>query len=239
MRRARSALRSSFTDLIVVAALIAPVLGAGKPKAPEPSLTEQAQRLGTENALLRKQLDLAIGEPFYYVLDPGTRLLRFMFRGNLVQEYRLLDVEVGTRRGFFGSGSPPSNWADRIWAEGELDPPRVSPEVELDTSAEDYEEQRQAVLIPPTPEELYPAPAFWRVRYLEGLTLEVHGVADTTHTRPGFAAGLGRWFGDAFRGLGPSGKDVVRIRLYLPIAQAGELYRAVPPATRFTILHLP
>jgi hypothetical protein len=162
-----------------------------------------------------------------------------MFRGNLVQEYRLLDVEVGTRRGFFGSGSPPSNWETRIWAEGELDPPRVSPEVELDTSAEDYEEQRQAVLIPPTPEELYPAPAFWRVRYLEGLTLEVHGVADTTHTRPGFAAGLGRWFGDAFRGLGPSGKDVVRIRLYLPIAQAGELYRAVPPATRFTILHLP
>lgn len=236
MRRARSAHRSSSIDAAIFFLVALSVTAAGKPKpAVDPAV--EAERLARENAVYRKQLDLAAGESFYYLLDPKTKSLRFLYQGNLLREYPLLDVEVGTRRGFFGSGAPPSDWAQRVWEEGELDPPRQGLRVELDTAAEDYEEQRQATLVPPTPEEAYPAPELWRIRYLKGLTLEVHGLADSTRTRPGFLPGIGRWFSDAVHGLGPGGKDEVRIRIYLPRARADELYRSVPPDTRFTVLH--
>lgn len=228
--------RSSSTRALAALALCLLALGAAKPKPDPAEIEAQAQALASENELLRKRLDLATGENFYYVLAPETRTLRFMYQGNTLKEFRLLDVEVGTRRGFLGSGDPPSDWASRIWEEGELDPPRPLLRIELDTSDEDYEEQRQATLVPPTPAEAYPAPGVWHIRYLEGLTLEVHGVADSTRTRPGFLPGLGRWFSDAFGGLFSRGKDGVRIRVYLPREVADDFYRGVPPSTRFSVL---
>ena len=240
MKRARLARRSSSIEALIALALCLAALGAAKPKAEkadQAGIESDARQLAFQNEVLRKRLDLATGESFYFVLEPETRLLRFMYQGNTLKEYRLLDVEVGTRRGFLGSGDPPSGWAARVWEEGELDPARPSQRVELDTADENYEEERQAILVPPTPAEAYPAPDVWHIRYVGGLTLEVHGLADTTRTRPGFLPGLGRWVSDAFQGLVSPGKDTVRIRVYLPREIAGDFYRGVPPTTRFTVLH--
>jgi hypothetical protein len=222
--------------------LVLALLGAArpptKPASPSGTGAGTTSRLASDNLLLRRQLDLASGDTFYYTLDPVQRRLRFMYQGNLLFEKTLLDVEVGTRRGFLGKGSAPRDWAERVWSEGKLTPQRVSLRPELDVSSESYEKDRDAILVPPTPEEAYPAPSVWWIRYEGGMAIEVHGLADTTRTRPGFFAGLQQNFEDAMHALSSSEHDVVRIRLYLPRAQADMLYRSVPPDTRFTILPL-
>ena len=244
MRRARSVRRSSFIDGTISFVLVLLLLGALGAKGSTSSTkssgkqTADTAQLASQNARLRKQLDLASGETFYYTLDPTRRLLRFMYQGNLLFERKLLDVEVGTRRGFLGKGSAPSDWAERVWGSGELDPPRHLKRTELDASAEDFTSQREVIAVPPTPEEAYPAPAVWWIRYSGGLAIEVHGLSDSTKTRPGFMKSLGQRFGDAMKALTASHHDAVRIRIYLPRTQSDILYRSVPPDTRFTILPL-
>jgi hypothetical protein len=214
-------------------------LGAAKagktPNAKEPTGTS-SPGLASANAQLRRQLDLATGDTFYYTLDPERRVLRFMYQGNVLFERTLLDVEVGTRRGFLGKGAAPKDWAERVWSSGDLEPPRASSRLELDASSDSYKTQRDENLVPPTPEEAYPAPDTWWIRYAGGMAVEVHGVADTTRTRPGFIKGLGQQFSDSMKAIVSSNHDAVRIRLYLSRPQADMLYRSVPPDTRFTIL---
>ena len=243
MRRVRSVRRSSFIDGSISFILVLLLLGALGAKGTASSSSKKAKpetadtgQLAAQNTRLRKQLDLASGETFYYTLDPTRRLLRFMYQGNLLVERKLLDVEVGTRRGFLGKGSAPSDWAERVWGSGELDPPRHVKRHELDAGSEDFMSQREVIGVPPTPEEAYPAPPVWWIRYSGGLAVEVHGLTDSTKTRPGFWKGMGQRFNDAMKALTASHHDAVRIRIYLSRADADVLYRSVPPDTRFTIL---
>ena len=241
MRRARSGRRSSFIDGLVSLGLVLALLGAAK-AGKAPASKDKAPggasstELASNNARLRRQLDLATGDTFYYTLDPVRRVLRFMYQGNVLFERNLLDVEVGTRRGFFGKGAAPKDWAERVWSSGDLEPPRESTQLELDASSQNYKTQRDEFLVPPTPEEAYPAPDVWRIRYAGGMAVEVHGLADTTRTRPGFFKNLGQQFQDSMKTLVSTNSDAVRIRLYLPRPQSDMLYRSVPPETRFTIL---
>ena len=221
--------------------LVLALLGAtksGKTPGPKdkPSTGASSTQLASANAQLRRQLDLATGDTFYYTLDPVRRVLRFMYQGNVVFERNLLDVEVGTRRGFLGKGAAPKDWAERVWSSGALEPPREPNRLELDASSQNYKTQRDEYLVPPTPEEAYPAPDVWRIRYAGGMAVEVYGVTDTTHTRPGFFKNLGQQFSDSMKALVSTNNDAVRIRLYLSRPQADMLYRSVPPETRFTIL---
>jgi len=241
MRRARSGRRSSFIDGLVSLGLVLALLGAAKSgKAPatkdKPPAGGSTTQLASANAQLRRQLDLATGDTFYYTLDPVRRVLRFMYQGNLLFERNLLDVEVGTRRGFLGKGAAPKDWAERVWSSGALEPPRESNAPELDASSQNYKTQRDEYLVPPTPEEAFPAPEVWRIRYTGGMAVEVHGVTDTTVTRPGFFKSLGQQFSDSMKALVSTKNDAVRIRLYLPRPESDMLYRSVPPETRFTIL---
>jgi len=241
MRRAKSGRRSSFIDGLISLGLVLALLGATKPgktaaKPQKPSSATSSTELASANAQLRRQMDLATGDTFYYTLDPVKRVLRFMYQGNLLYERNLLDVEVGTRRGFLGKGAAPKDWAERVWSSGALEPARVSTRLELDASSQDYTKQRDENLVPPTPEEAFPAPEVWRIRYAGGMSVEVYGLADTTHTRPGFFKNLSQQFQDSMKAIVSPNSDAVRIRLYLPRPQADMLYRSVPPDSRFTIL---
>jgi hypothetical protein len=241
MRRARSGRRSSFIDGLISLGLLLALLGATKSGktagSPEkPSSGTKATDLASANGQLRRQVDLATGDTFYYTLDPVKHVLRFMYQGNVLFERNLLDVDVGTRRGFLGKGAAPKDWAERVWSSGALEPPRQSSRLELDASSQNYAKVRDEYLVPPTPEEAFPAPEVWRIRYAGGMAVEVHGVADTTRTRPGFMKSLGQQFQDSMKALVSSNNDAVRIRLYLSRPQSDMLYRSVPPDTRFTIL---
>ena len=121
MRRAKSGRRSSFIDGLISLGLVLALLGATKPgktaaKPQKPSSATSSTELASANAQLRRQMDLATGDTFYYTLDPVKRVLRFMYQGNLLYERNLLDVEVGTRRGFLGKGAAPKDWAERVWS---------------------------------------------------------------------------------------------------------------------------
>jgi hypothetical protein len=243
MQQPSSGHRSSFIDGLLSLVLALGLLSAARPgktnAVPETaSGRARSAELASDNARLRRQLDLATGETFYYTLDPVRRVLRFMYQGNVLFERNLLDVEVGTRRGFLGQGAAPRDWAERVWSAGVLEPPRIPLRPELDVSSQNYKAQRDEILVPPTPEEAYPAPGVWWIRYADGMAVEVHAVTDTTRVHPGFFKGLGQQFQDSLRAIFGSDHDAIRIRLYLPRPEADMLYRSVPPETRFTILPL-
>jgi len=221
---------------LVLALLGATKSGKSASTPGKPSSGTASSELVSANTQLRRQLDLATGDTFYYTLDPVNRVLRFWYQGNILFERKLLDVQVGTRRGFFGKGAAPKDWAERVWSSGALEPPRMSTRLELDASSTDYAKQRDENLVPPTPEEAFPAPDVWRIRYAGGMAVEVYGLADTTRTHPGFFQDLGQQFQDSMKAIVSANNDAVRIRLYLSRPQADMLYRSVPPDSRFTIL---
>jgi hypothetical protein len=244
MKRARSGppFSSSRRSLLLVplaALLLVPgVAGAktsgGEKKADAPTAASLARR----NADYRRLLDLASSDDFYLLLDPERRALRFQYKGNVLYEFAVARIQIGSRRGWWGRGSPPAGWADSVWTAGRLDPPRKSRLVELDTSSETYEKQREATLIPPTPEEAYPAPPTWRVRYRGGLVLEFtsENGGDSAHRGP-FRA-FGRWLGGLFR-RGDRDGERLRLRITLTGKDADTFYRAIPDSTRFALSRWP
>jgi hypothetical protein len=119
---------------------------------------------------------------------------------------------------------PADGWDLRVWSDAHLAPRR---EVERNvviapkTQANESEvEATEAVVIPPKPEELFPAPDRWRLRFAGGLALEV--------VTSSFDAGWAERLTDAMAALRLVARDEIRIRLRMTADEAGALYRALP-----------
>jgi hypothetical protein len=203
---------------IGAAVLLAAALAGAAPPS-----HEEVARLRRDVAIQQARLDLAAGEGFYLLLDPTNARLRLMFAGAILEEYPVLGMDLGVSRRAFVRGEPPAGWTGRIWAGGRLAPARtlaVVPPEGIDLEA----------WVPPTPEEAYPAPGRYRVRYEGGLALEIGGGEQT------LLGSLGQRLGDCARLLLGLSPDRVRIRLRLDPAQAASLYRGLPEPTRLLIL---
>lgn len=229
------------------AAAILAVAGALAPQPSMPGGGEDArieiERLGRENGTLRKYVELASGEEFYLVLDPDSPSLRLMLRGAVLQDYRVLGVEIGSPRVAFVVRELPEGWRGRTWTSGNLVPPRERERMEVEapppTSDPNYEPPPPT--IPPTPEELYPVPRRFHVRFAGGLSLEFlrKGEADTAGGRwTRFVEWAASRWSDLRSALDPSAPDAdrVRVRLTLQPRDVDSLYRALPPDTKLLIL---
>ncbi len=225
-------------------AFVAAVLAAISSPAQTPS---DVERLRKDNALLRQEIDLAGGERFYLVLDPATSSLKLMLKGAVLQDYRLLTIEAGTPRVAFATRSLPEGWRGRIWENGNLVPPRELDRVEIvapPPSKDENEDNAPPVPIPPTPEEKYPVPTRYHVRFDGGLSLEIRRAGEHEE-QLGFWAGvkksLEHWWADAKAVLSRSSPeaDDVRLRITLATKDADSFYRALPPNTRLFVLPSP
>jgi hypothetical protein len=205
--------------------------------APAPADADLA-RLSFQNELLAKELTLAKGKEFYLLLDPQAGTLKLMYRAALLQQYAVNGLEVGVPRVAYRTRGDAEAWRGRLWDGGALDPPRELDRVEVQAPPPTAEGTEVEVPVPPTPEEKYPVPARYHIRFAGGLSIEVRPPG--SEAKLGFWArmgsGLASWWADAKAAMSPSPTDTVRLQLALSKQDAESLYRALPPATKLLVL---
>lgn len=176
----------------------------------------------------------AATDSFYLVLDPRAGTLKLVLGGVEMRSFPVSNIEVATPRRF-GSAEPlPENWHERVYTNSVIDPPHPGARTEIVGPEVGTAEEK--VLIPPTPEEAIPVPSLYRVRFDQGLALEVTGgVAEQKGELP--PAELPRGFREKIRQLREGYQDPVRVRIQLQPDAYAEMYRMLPPGTDLIILH--
>jgi hypothetical protein len=195
-------------------------------------------RLALQNDLLQKQVDLAKGKEFYLLLEPEAQTLSLMFRAALLQQYRVESLEVGVPQVVYRPRAGASQWEGRIWDRGTLDPARELDRVEVQAPPPTKEGTEIEIKVPQTPEEKYPVPARYHIRFAGGLSIEVRPPnSDAVH---GFwarlASGWSTWWTDAKAASRIEPTDTVRLHIVLSKTDAESLYRALPPDTKLLVL---
>jgi len=212
-------------------------------RAPAPAETSdprfQAARLQRTNAQLQKQIELAAGKEFYLVLDPANAGLTLMLRGAPLQRFTVLGLQVGHPRAAWRSARDPRHVQSVIWSAGELDPPRQIDRLVIQAGEPGKETTESApAAIPPTPEELYPVPSRYHVRFADGLSVEIlPREADQSVGRWARArAAMAEWSRDVVSAMRSANRDAIRLRVTLDPQEAQSFYRSLPPAVRLIVL---
>ncbi len=231
----------SIPALVAGAAVVA--LAMACQRAPAPAETSdprsQAARLQRTNAQLQKQIELAAGKEFYLVLDPANAGLTLMLRGAPLQRFTVLGLQVGHPRVAWSSARDPRHVQSVIWSAGELDPPRQIDRLVIQAGEPGKETAESApAAIPPTPEEMYPVPSRYHVRFADGLSVEIlPREADQSVGRWARArAAMAEWARDVFSAMRSANRDAIRLRITLDPKEAQSFYRSLPPAVRLIVL---
>jgi len=200
--------------------------------------TEVAQLQRTTD-LLQRQVELAAGKDFYLVLDPAASGLTLMLRGARLQRYAVLGLQIGHPRFAWFGERDPRPVQGVVWSSGELDPPRQLDRLVIQAGEPGKDTGDPATPpIPPTPEERYPVPSRYHVRFADGLSVEIRPrEADATVGRWARlrASWSARWR-DAVAAARASERDGVRLRIVLNPKDAESLYRSLPPAVKLIVL---
>ena len=171
-----------------------------------------------DSTALAAQVELAEQDSFYLILELGPKRLSLRYHGAVVRDYPVEAISLGRPRALVRAVEVDGAWRGRVWREATLDPPLEVSRTVIEPPASADTEVETPPVIPPTPEERFPAPDRFRVRFAGGLALEI------TSREAGRRAGLGEAFGNAWN----AGQDGLRIRLQLPAADVGALYRSLP-----------
>jgi hypothetical protein len=227
---------------VIVAAVAALSAAAcGRPdSAPQgEDSAAKAARLQRLTGLLQQQVELASAKDFYLVLDPAGSELTLMLSGAELQSYRVMGLQVGTPRVSWFGRRVDRPWQDVVWAHGELDPPREidrlvfqAPPPKKDAA------EPEPPPVPPTPDEMYPVPSRYQVRFDEGRSIEVRPL-DADREAGRFARFRAWWtakWRDVAAALVRRDHDAVRLRIVLNPSDAASLYRSLPPAVRLIVL---
>jgi hypothetical protein len=221
------------------AALSAAACGRNGAAPPGEDGAAKAARLQRLNDLLQRQVELAGGKDFYLVLDPAGSELTLKLSGAELQSYRVTGLQVGTPRVSWFGRRDARPWQNVVWLHGELDPPREIDRlvVQAPPPKKDAAEPEPPP-IPPTPEEMYPVPSRYQVRFDEGRSIEVRPLdADQKASRLArFGASWSAKWRDVVAALFRTDRDAVRLRLVLNPKDAASLYRSLPPAVRLIVL---
>ncbi len=215
------------------AVLAALLLALGAPALAKDDAKEDPARLAARNAGLAQELELAKGDDFYLVLDLAGPVLRLMYKGAVLRELQVTSLGLKVPEiAFVDRGDRAI--AGRIWEGGRLDPPRHRERTVLDPS-QLKEGDDPSAIIPPTPEEAYPAPHRYLIRYDGGLALEFT-TGEAAGTGGGVFSSIADLVRDAKAALLPSDGDRLRLEIGLAPEDAANLYRGVPQSTRLVIL---
>lgn len=221
----------------IAAVALGLTLPAFAQKSPAPSKDDVA-KLQRATLLLRQQAELAQGKDFYLLLDPAARSLSLNLRGATLQTWAVAGIEAGAPRVAFVSRGVPDDWEGRIWDAGKLDPERPLDRFELEAPPVTKEGTEVNVPIPPTPEEKYPVPPRYHIRFAGGLSIEVMppGRAEEAGLWKRWGTGLSTWWHDFRQAVASEPTDRLRLRLTLGTKEADSLYRALPPNTKLMVI---
>ncbi|HEX4823545.1 MAG TPA: hypothetical protein VFV19_04505 [Candidatus Polarisedimenticolaceae bacterium] len=213
------------------------VVAASAP-APAPPSSDDLARLAFKNDLLQKRFDLASSKEFYLVLDPAQKSMSLMYKAALLQSYAVEGLEVGVPQVLYKSRSDASGWESKVWHKGALDPVRELDRVEVVAPPPTAEGTEIEVQVPQTPEEKYPVPPRYHIRFEGGLSIEVRPPG--SDAEGGFWARLGQrwnaWWADAKAASSGDNADTVRLHVVMSKKDADSLYRALPPNTALLVV---
>lgn len=198
--------------------------GVGLVRAQEPS----AEDLARETAKLELRLEAAKEDGTYLVLHQATDALVVMLQSVTLREIAVLDADVGAPRTLFMTRKGPRDLAGRIWRAGRVDPPLVVHRREIIVEKIDPDPTGQEEIVPPTPQEAYPAPERFRVRFEGGLEMLVLSYRGPEGERASARLGSTDWFRERWETLWPSKASPLRLRLLLDAKDAAELWRSLP-----------
>ena len=231
------------TSLAIAAIGIAVVMTAACSKVPSGQRTmdrrTEVAQLRRTTDLLQRQIELAAGKDFYLVLDPAASGLTLMLRGARLQRYAILGLQIGHPRFAWFGERDPRPVPGVVWSLGELDPPRQLDRLVILAGEPGKDTGDPATPpIPPTPEELYPVPSRYHMRFADGLSVEIRPrEADATLGRwARFRASWSARWRDAVAAVRASDRDAVRLRVVLNPKDAESLYRSLPPAVKLIVL---
>jgi hypothetical protein len=92
------------------------------------------------------------------------------------------------------------------------------------------------VVVPPTPEEAYPVPLRYHIRFDHGPSIEIRPREADPSSR---WARLATWWGarwrDALAALRPPRDEIARLRIVLAPEDANALYRSLPPDVKLLV----
>jgi hypothetical protein len=199
----------------------------------------QLARLQRANGLLQRQVELAGGKEFYLVLDPGAADLTLMLKGAELQRFPVIGLQVGQPRVSWLMRRDPRPWQEAVWAHGELDPPRQIDRLVIQAAPPGKDAaEPEAPAVPLTPEEMYPVPSRYHVRFDDGRSIEVRPL--DADQQAGRLARFRAWWGakwhDSVAAAFGTDRDAVRLRIALSPTDAASLYRSLPPAVRLIVL---
>jgi hypothetical protein len=210
-----------------------------EPAVQDAGAESRLARLQRDNRLAQQQIDLAGGKDFYLVLSPTASTLTLLLNGAELQRFHVVGLGVGQPRVAWFAKPDPRPWQDVVWSHGELDPPRQLDRLVIQAAPPGKDNaEPEAPPIPPTPEEMYPVPTRYQVRFDDGRSLEVRPL--DTDQQAGRWARLRAWWTakwhDVSSAVSHRDRDGVRLRLALDPKDAASLYRSLPPAVRLLIL---
>ena len=200
-----------------------------------------AARLARDNAVLEQLVTLATGKDFYLVLDPSAMSLTLMLRGAELRRYPALALSVGVPRRAWVRRAAPGAWQDVIWRGGRLDPPRALDRELITAPPAGATGAEAPPVVPPTPEEAYPVPLRYHIRFGDGPAIEIRPrEADAKAGRwSRFSAWWSARWRDAGAALRAHPDELVRLRVVLAPEDAETLYRSLPPDTALLVATVP
>lgn len=213
-------------------------VAGGEDQPSERELRAEAEALARTNDLANKRLELAKGDAFYLVVDPNANRLALMLKGAVLRDFPMLGLEVGQPSVAYIGRRMGSEWQGRVFEEGSLEPARPLDRIVIQAPPVTRDGSEMDLPVPATPEEKYPVPSRYHVRFAGRMSLEVR----TNEADPsvGFwtrlRTGLGHWWHDARSALGGNEADLLRLRLVLAPEYAKSLYRALPPSVKLIVL---
>lgn len=231
--------RTCLAALVTAVALLSAGACAKHEAAPPPlTLADQVARLQRANGLLQSQLQLAGGKDFYLVLDPAASTLTLMLNGAELQRFPVLGLKVGEPRVAWFEHPEKRPWQQVVWSHGQLDPPRQIDRYVVEAGPPSKNPEPENPPIPPTPEEMYPVPPRYQVRFDEGRSIEIRpldadqGAGRLARLRAWWIA---KWHDAAAAALHRE-QDGVRLRIVLGPKEAASFYRSLPPDVHLVIL---
>ncbi|HSG50086.1 MAG TPA: hypothetical protein VLA43_19835 [Longimicrobiales bacterium] len=207
-------------------AALAVAVALGRPATGDPGRPQEEALLRARSAAVRNMLDLARDGTRFLVLEPQKGTLTLFDGAVPLRVFTVLEVEAGERRLGVGRGSPREDWRTARWEASRLEPPVHREHRTLVSDSVEPPDPSGAVdWIPPTPDEAVPTPPRFLIHFEAGLGVEVVA-AGTDPT----AARTGIWnrVEHRVRRFFPGNWDRYRIRVVMPFAEAGALYRSLP-----------
>jgi hypothetical protein len=158
-----------------------------------------------------------------------------MLKGAELRRYPVLALEIADPQVAFVSRGESHDWQGKIWIGGTLVPQREQDRVEIKAPPQGSDVPESAPAIPPTPEEKYPVPPRYGIRYQGGLFVEIRPEGDDP-SHDTFGHRLSAWWEDFKEALRPEPSDRIRLRLTLQLEDARAVYRSLPPDTKLFAL---